>query len=64
MSQLGPFEVGQIKAHLHDGLTGADILRILKKPDGKTGWSPQVVYNAIDTHMDIVDLIIGSLHCF
>ena len=48
MSQLGPFEVGQIKAHLHDGLKGAKILEILKKPDGKTGWSKQAVYNAID----------------
>ena len=48
MSQLGPFEVGQIKAHLHHGLTGAAILGILKKPDGKTGWSHQTIYSAID----------------
>lgn len=48
MSRLGPFEVGQIKAHLHDGLTGAAILGILKKPDGKTPWSHQAVYSAID----------------
>ena len=48
MADLGPFEVGQIKAHLYDGLTGSQILGILKKPDGKTGWSKQAVYNAID----------------
>jgi len=48
MSRLGPFEVGQIKAHLYDGLSGADILRILKKPDGKTPWSHQALYSAID----------------
>jgi hypothetical protein len=48
MAQLGPFEVGQIKAHLHDGLSGADIVRILKKPDGKTAWSRQSIYTAID----------------
>ena len=41
MAHLGPFEVGQIKAHLYDGLTGPQILGILKKPDGKTGWSKQ-----------------------
>jgi len=48
MSRLGPFEVGQIKAHLHHGLSGAAILGILKKPDGKTTWNHQTVYNAID----------------
>jgi len=48
MPQLGPFDVGQIKAHLHDGLKGADILKILKQPDGKTLWSHQTVYSAID----------------
>ena len=48
MSRLGPFEVGQIKAHLHHGLSGAAILGILKKPDGRTPWNHQTVYNAID----------------
>ena len=45
MARLGPFEVGQIKAHLHHGLSGADIVGILKKPDGKTTWSTQAVYD-------------------
>lgn len=48
MSQLGPFEVGQIKAHLHDGLTGAEILDIVTKPDGETPWSKQTLYSAIE----------------
>ena len=39
MSQLGPFEVGQIKAHLHHGLKGAAIVELLKK----TGWEVAVV---------------------
>ena len=48
MSQLGPFEVGQIKAHLHHGLGGAAILGLLKKPDGKSAWCPSTIYSAID----------------
>jgi len=48
MSQLGPFEVGQIKAHLHHGLKGAAIVELLKKPDGKSLWSNTAVYSAID----------------
>jgi hypothetical protein len=48
MARLGPFEVGQIKAHLHHGLSGADIVGILKKPDGKTTWSTQAVYDVVN----------------
>ena len=48
MSHLGPFELGQIKAHLYHGLSGAEIARILKKPDGKSEWKKQAIYNAID----------------
>jgi hypothetical protein len=48
MSKLGPFEVGQIKAHLHHGLTGAAIVGILRKPDGKSLWSNTTIYSAID----------------
>ena len=48
MSQLGPFEVGQIKAHLHHGLSGAAIVGILRKPDGKSLWSNTTIYSAID----------------
>ena len=32
--QLGPFEVGQIKAHIHHGLSAAAIARIVCKADG------------------------------
>ena len=46
-ARLGPFEVGQIKAHLHHGLSGAAIVKILKKPDCKSSWSAQAVYDAI-----------------
>ena len=35
MSQLTPFEVGQIKAHVHHGMSGAAISKVLRKPDGK-----------------------------
>ena len=48
MFRLGAFEVGQIKAHMHHGLSGADIVRIMKKPDGKTPWSQQAVYDAMN----------------
>ena len=48
MSQLGPFEIGQIKAHLYHELTGATIVDILKKPDGKSLWSNTTIYSAID----------------
>ena len=35
MAQFTSFEVGQIKAHAHHGMSGAAISRILFKPDGK-----------------------------
>ena len=47
MSQLSPFEVGQIKAHVHHGLSGAAISRILRKPDGKSTWSQTAVQDAM-----------------
>ena len=50
MSQLSPFEIGQIKAHVHHGLGGAEISRLLLKPDGKSRWSEtavQVVINKL-----------------
>ena len=37
MSQFSPFEVGQIKAHVYHGLSGAAISRILYKADSKSG---------------------------
>jgi hypothetical protein len=47
MSQLSPFDVGQIKAHDHHGLSGAAISRILRKPDGKSTWSQTAVQDAM-----------------
>ena len=47
MSHLSPFDVGQIKAHLHHGLSGATIAGILRKPDGKSTWSEQAIQDAI-----------------
>ena len=47
MSQLSPFDVGQIKAHLHHGMSGASIARLLRKPDGKSTWSEQAIQDAI-----------------
>ena len=35
MARLTPFEIGQIKAHLHDGLSPTDIAGIVKKSDGR-----------------------------
>ena len=34
--QLGPFELGQIKAHMEHGLGCAAIQNRIYKPDGKT----------------------------
>jgi hypothetical protein len=48
MSQLSPFEVGQIKAHVHHGMSGAAISRILRKPDGKSTWSETAVQDAME----------------
>ena len=46
--QLSPFEIGQIKVHMHHGLGAAQIARILVKADGKTHWSDKAVQNQID----------------
>ena len=47
MYQLSPFDVGQIKAHLHHGLSGAAISRTMVKPDGKSEWSEQAMQDAM-----------------
>ena len=47
MSQFTPFDIGQIKAHVHHGLTGAAISRILLQPDGKSHWSETAVQIAV-----------------
>ena len=47
MSQLTPFEVGQIKAHLHHELGPAEISRIVLKKDGKSRFSDTAIADAI-----------------
>ena len=47
MAQLTPFDLGQIKAHVYHGMSGAAISRILRKPDGKSFWSEQAIQDAI-----------------
>lgn len=46
MSHFGPFEVGQVKAHLHHGLGASAIARLVLKPDG-TQFSDTAVGNTI-----------------
>jgi hypothetical protein len=46
--QFSPFEVGQVKAHLHHGLGAAEMSGILMKGDGKTNFSTTAVQNIID----------------
>ena len=44
---LSPFDIGQIKAHMHHGLGGAEISRIIRKDDGRSSWSEQAVQDAM-----------------
>ena len=46
--QLSPFDVGQVKAHLHYGLTAAAIARVMVKPDGKTHWGDDAIMAAVE----------------
>ena len=41
--QLTPFEIGQIKAHMRNGLGATEIAGIIKKADGKHPSQPSVV---------------------
>ena len=45
--QLTPFEVGQIKAHMEHGLTGAAIARRVKRADGKTSFGETAILNCM-----------------
>ena len=45
--QLGPFEVGQIKAHVEHGLGCNAISKRLFKPDGKSHWTETAIVNAM-----------------
>ena len=40
--QLTPFEIGQIKAHMQNGLGATEIAGIIKKADGKHPSQPNV----------------------
>ena len=46
-SQFTPFEVGQVKAHVYHGLSGAEISRIILKPDGTNKWSDKAVQDVV-----------------
>ena len=46
--QFTAFEIGQVRAHLYHGLCATDIARIIRKPDGRSHWSPTAVQNQID----------------
>ena len=45
--QVTPFEVGQVKAHLHHQLGPAAIARLVFKPDGKTNYSVTAIHDCI-----------------
>ena len=55
MAQLGPFEIGQIKAHVSHGMGGAAISRILFKPGGIKTWSEKCVQDAVKKLADNPD---------
>lgn len=45
--QLTPFEVGQVKAHMHHKLTALQISRIIFKGDGKSRFSENAIKNCM-----------------
>jgi len=47
LPRLGPFEVGQIKAHMENGLNPTAIAKRVKKPDGKKQWSAHAIADAV-----------------
>ena len=46
-TQLGEFEAGQVKAHLHHNLGPAAIAKIMAKPDGKSRYSENAISDCI-----------------
>ena len=48
MTHFTPFEIGQIKAHVYHGMSGAAISRILCKRDGKSHWSETAVQDVVN----------------
>jgi hypothetical protein len=47
-SQLGPFEVGQVKAHMEHGLGCTAISRKVLKSDGKTSFGETAIVNCMN----------------
>ena len=47
MAQLSPFEVGQVKAHIHHGLGPAEISRLIVKSDGQSTFSHTAISHCI-----------------
>ena len=48
MAQFSPFEVGQVKAHMHHGLGAPRTAGIIFKADGKTRFSTSAVQGCMD----------------
>ena len=46
-TRFTPFEVGQVKAHLHHGLGPTEIARIITKADGKSHFTDTAVRKII-----------------
>ena len=46
-ARLGPFEVGQVKAHMSHGLNSTDIAKKVLKPGGKHTWSAHAIADAM-----------------
>ena len=48
MSQLSPFEAGQVKAHMEHGLSAKDIAKRILKADGKETFGETAIQNCMD----------------
>ena len=48
MAQLAPFDIGQVKAHMHHGLGAVKISQILLKADGKSKWTDTAVQDCMN----------------
>ena len=45
---LSAFDVGQVKAHMHHGLSAAAISRIMRKSDGLSQWDEKSIQRVVD----------------
>jgi hypothetical protein len=48
MAQFTPFDVGQVKAHMHHGLGAQRISQIVTEADGKTKWTDTAVQDCMN----------------